>query len=221
MMKLNLCDVPVYWINVDSQVNENKEMKTMVETLGFNNYERFSAITNIKPHEGVREGEEHYRCVAESHFHILEKCLKEDIFPVIIFEDDIDCELNNFKHVVENVPDDADALYLGISHGDNNYSAIAWDDGICKIERVFAAHAILYFSKDYAKKVIEVGRSFIYEKNTPFDVGVAYEVQSKYNIYATNPPFFYQSNKKNSRNKWEHLTRTPLNTKKRFSIFTR
>lgn len=218
-MKIDIRNVPVVWINVDSQEKENEEMKNMVDSLGFKTYERFSAITDIDPHEGVRQGEEHYRCVAESHFHILEKCIKEKNFPVIILEDDIDAE-DGFQPLLDNIPDDADAIYLGISHGDNNYEAIDVQNGFCKIQRVYAAHAILYLNEKYAKSVIDIGRDYIYNKNTPFDVGVAYEVQGKYNIYAPHKPIFYQADRKNNRNKWEGITRTPLNIKQKFSLFT-
>ena len=52
------------------------------------------------------------------------------------------------------VPDDADAIYLGTSHGDGNYKAIDLGNGWLKIERVFATHAIMHITKRFTESVI-------------------------------------------------------------------
>ena len=70
-MKIDFRNVRTRWINVDKDTNKADLMVEMLDTLGFKNHERFSAVTNVKPHEGVRKGEEHYRNCAESHFKML------------------------------------------------------------------------------------------------------------------------------------------------------
>ena len=221
-MKIKLCDVPVRWINVDTATENAKLMEELFERLGIKNASRFSAITDVPPHEGVRPGEEHYRNCAESHFHILQEAIDSNSFPLLILEDDLEIENGLEEHIGEDleIPDDTDAIYFGTSHGDGNYEAIDQQNGWSKIQKVFATHAIMYMNENIAKQVIKTGKEWIYGKNHPFDVGFAYEVQPKFNVYAPYIPFFYQADAKNKVNKWESITRTPLNRKKKFSIFT-
>jgi hypothetical protein len=217
---MNICDVRTRWINVDKDVEKAKQMQELLDGLGFTDHQRFSAVTGIEPHEGVRKGEEHYRNCAESHFKILEETVLSDGKPVLILEDDVDVD-DVIKHnMVIPVPDDADAIYLGTSHGDGNYKAMDLGNGWLKIERVFATHAIMHITKRFTESVIEVGKKWIYEINRPFDVGIAYDIQHKFNVYAPAKPFFYQSDAKNGANKWEQITRTPLRTQKEFNLYT-
>jgi hypothetical protein len=205
-MKLNLCnDVKCAYINLDSDTSKNEQMVELLDRLGISNRDRLSAVTGIEPHEGVRAGEEHYRNCAESHFSILEK----GELPVMILEDDV--ESDRFESEIE-VPDDADALYVGTSYGDHMYTTEEVDGypHLWKIEKVFATHAIVYLTERYAKQVVVQGKKSIYEGNTPFDVTLAYRVQPAFNVYALKEPFFYQADSKNMKNKWEHLTRQPL-----------
>lgn len=219
-MKIDLCNVPVRWISVDTATERVKLMEELIERLGIKNASRFSAITDVDPHEGVREGEEHYRNCAESHFAILQETIDNKSFPVLILEDDVDIEESVFDTNLDNIPDDADAIYMGTSHGDNKYSAKDVGNGWMKIERVFATHSIMWLNEKMAKEVIETGKRWIYERNHPFDVGIAYELQPRFNVYAPHVPFFFQSDAKNTKNKWESITRTPLRREKKFSVFT-
>ena len=93
-------------------------------------------------------------------------------------------------------------------------------NGWLKIERVFATHAIMHLNKEFSRSVIDVGKRWIYEHNRPFDVGIAYDIQHNFNVYAPVKPFFYQADSKNKTNKWEHITRTPLNSQKVFKLGT-
>ena len=219
-MKIDLCNVPVKWINVDTSTTNAKLMEELFERLEFKNTSRFSAVTNIEPHEGVRPGEEHYRNCAESHFAILQDAIDNNSFPVLILEDDVDIEESVFTTNLENIPDDADAIYMGTSHGDNNYLAEDVGNGWMRVQRVFATHSIMWLNEKLAKEVIETGKRWIYERNHPFDVGIAYELQPRFKVYAPHVPFFYQADAKNNKNKWESLTRTPLRRQRKFSVFT-
>jgi len=219
-MKIDLCNVPVRWINVDTATENDKLMEELCERLCMDNASRFSAVTDIPPHEGVREGEEHYRNCAESHFRVLQEAIDNKSFPLLILEDDVDIEESVFTTTLQNIPDDADAIYMGTSHGDGNYSAIDVGNGWMKIERVFATHSIMWLNEKMAKEVIETGKRWIYGKNHPFDVGIAYELQPRFNVYAPHVPFFFQADAKNNKNKWESMTRTPLKQSKKFSVFT-
>ena len=216
---MNICDVRTRWINVDKDVEKAKQMQELLDGLGFTDHQRFSAVTGIEPHEGVRRGEEHYRNCAESHFKLLEETILSDGQPVLILEDDVDFDSTIFTKEIP-LPENADAFYYGISHGDGNYDVEKVCDGLLKGNKIFATHAIMHINPEYSKKVIEVGKRWIYERNHPFDVGCAYEVQPNFVVYASEVPPVYQADSKNSVNKWEGLTRTPLRQKKKFSTRT-
>jgi hypothetical protein len=222
-MKINIRDVKVKWINLDQDEEKNEQMKEIVNRLGFRNASRFSAVSGIEPHENVRHGEEHYRSCAESHFTILQEAIDNNDFPILILEDDVEVE-NAIPDVIDalneelEVPDDIDALYLGTSHGDQRYVATDMGNGWLKLRGVFATHAIVYFNADLARDVIKHGEEWIYEKCLPFDLCLAYKLQNEYNVYSPHNPWFYQSDAKNTVNKWESITRTPLVKTKKFSV---
>ena len=217
---MNICDVRTRWINVDKDVEKAKQMQELLDGLGFTDHQRFSAVTGIEPHEGVRAGEEHYRNCAESHFKVFEETILADEKPVLVLEDDVDIDDVIRSNMEIPVPEDADAIYFGTSHGDGNYTAVDLNNGWLKIETVFATHAIMHINKEFSKQVIDMGKKWIYEYNRPFDVGIAYEIQKNFNVYAPKKPFFYQADSKNGSNKWEQITRTPLRSKKKFSLGT-
>jgi GR25 family glycosyltransferase involved in LPS biosynthesis len=223
-MNVDLRNVPVKFINVDTAIEKNKMMHELCQELGMTDVTRVSAITGVDPHIGVRRGEEHYRNCAESHFKILQEAIDNDSFPILILEDDVDVpnEIKSNTDVLnlQNLPDDVDAVYVGTSHSDGQYNAFIEDNNWLQIEKIFATHAILYLNKNFAQKVIERGKIYIYEMDKPFDLAIAYELQPNHKVFAVRVPLFFQSDEKNEVNKWEHLTRQPLNPKKRFSVFT-
>lgn len=218
-MNIDLRNATVRWINLDQDNEKRETMEELCGRLGLTQSSRVSARTGVPAHAGVRAGEEHYRNCAESHFGIYKEAMENNLFPLLILEDDVEAE-DWFSLDLKDVPDDADAVYLGTSHGDNNYSAVDVGNGWMKIERVFATHAILYITKRICEEILVTGNRWIYEHNRPFDVGIAYEVQPRYNVYAPHRPYFYQADAKNKVNKWEGLTRTPLRRQKKFSVFT-
>ena len=153
------------------------------------------------------------------HFKLLEETILSDGQPVLILEDDVDFDVNVFTKEIP-LPENADAFYYGVSHGDGNYDVEKVCDGLLKGNKIFATHAILHINPEYSKRVIEIGKRWIYERNHPFDFGCAYEVQPNFVVYASEVPPVYQADSKNSVNKWEGLTRTPLKQKKKFSTWT-
>lgn len=217
---MNICDVRTRWINVDGDDVKKQHMDELLGGLEFSDHERVSAVTGVEPHEGVRAGEEHYRSCAESHFKILEETIIKDGNPVLILEDDVGTDGTIIANKNVPIPEDADAIYFGTSHGDGNYEAIDMMNGWAKIKRVFATHAIMHINPEFSRKVIEVGKKWIYERNRPFDVGIAYDIQHEFNVYAPRVPFFFQADSMNAVNKWEQITRTPLTLKKKITLGT-
>ena len=215
-MKIDLREVPVMWISLDSATENHKAMEEMFKEHGFKNTTRFSAL-KIPPHKEADPTIRHYRGCAESHIHCMRRLKKQGV-PFLILEDDAKIT-EDFVPEIEVEPG-VDAVYLGISHGNQNYEARYLNNGFSKIEGVFATHAILWTSKGAVEFCEKVSRHFIWNLNTPFDIACANEVQKKYNVITPLKPFFYQADERDSSNKWENLTKEPLNTKKKSVIHT-
>ncbi len=98
-MNLDLREIPAIYINLESDVDKNKNMQSMLKDCGFKNIIRISGeYTPDRPLAGC----------SLSHYNALEEVDP----PFIVFEDD--CKIKNFRADIE-IPDDSDAVYLGIS----------------------------------------------------------------------------------------------------------
>jgi GR25 family glycosyltransferase involved in LPS biosynthesis len=182
-VKLNLIDIPVYYINLDDQDEKRKRTETMLKRIGFKFVERFSAIK----HDAGRI----IGC-ALSHYEILNRAQ----VPFIILEDD--CTLNKEVSEFIEVPDNADSLYLGISHWGRylnhsgpyvHYSKV--NDNIVRVHNMLATHAILYLSQEYANMCKRISYHFGYEVENHLDIGFA-EIHKFFNVYSFDEPLFRQ-----------------------------
>ena len=182
-MKINLTSIPVFYINLDDQDQKRKHTENMLKRMGFKYVERFSAIR----HEAGRI----IGC-ARSHYEIL----KTQKPPFIILEDD--CELN--KEFVDEIelPDDADSLYLGISHWGRylNHSGpyvhiTKVNEELVRVHNMLATHAILYFTEPYVDICKRISHHFGYEVENHLDIGFA-EIHKLYNVYSFDEPLFRQ-----------------------------
>jgi hypothetical protein len=182
-MKIKLTNIPVFYINLDECVEKKERTEEMLKTLGFTNITRFSAI---KHKAGRIIG------CARSHYEIL----KSQTPPFIILEDD--CSLNK-KFVDEiNIPDNADALYLGISHWGRylNHSGpyvhiTKVNSEIVRVYNMLATHAILYLTESYVDICKRVSNHFGYVVENHLDIGFA-EIHKLYNVYSFDEPLFRQ-----------------------------
>jgi hypothetical protein len=182
-VKLNLTDIPVYYINLDEQEEKRKRTETMLKQIGFKFVERFSAIK----HEAGRI----IGC-ARSHYEILNKAK----VPFIILEDD--CSLNKESPKTIKLPDNADALYLGISHWGRylNHSGpyvhtTKISEDIVRVHNMLATHAIMYISQEYANMCKRISYNFGYEIENHLDIGFA-EIHRFFNVYSFDEPLFRQ-----------------------------
>lgn len=182
-MKLNLLEIPVYYINLDEQEEKRKRTETLLKSLGFRYVNRLSAIK----HEAGRI----IGC-ARSHYEIL----KQQKPPFIILEDD--CSLNREFNPLLELPDNTDALYLGISHWGRylNHSGPyvhyeKYNDEIIKVYNMLATHAICYISDYYVDICKRIAYHCGYEIENHLDIGFA-EVQKFYNVYSFDEPIFRQ-----------------------------
>ena len=207
-MKIDIRDVTCRWINLDSDTKNAEEMETQFKELGFNNHKRFSARVVDAP-EGTPYNLRHFVGCAQSHIDVLTE--EFDSGHLLVLEDDV-VATPWYKDTIE-VPDDTDAVYLGISHGNQNYLAqdISEPGGewLARIQGVFATHAILYLTDKYKQATIDIAKEYAYNRSTPFDVGCA-EIQKSFNVVTPHLPFFYQSDDRRNENNWGDITSQPL-----------
>jgi hypothetical protein len=187
-MKINLLNTQVYYINLPSHTEKNTKMMSMLTGIGFNNIQRLDgAIYPENPIAGC----------SRAHYHSIDP----DKVPFILFEDDAVLLENGWKGNEIEVPDDADAVYLGTStwgrmNGHNGeyiqYDKVDSYPGLVRVYNILATHAILYISKEYADMCKRVGYHTGYVIENYNDVGFA-EIQRYFNVYAFDEPVFAQT----------------------------
>ena len=188
--KLRLTQIPTFYINLDKETDRKRSMEKMLSDLGFENFERFPG-TKAPNRVGC----------SISHAAVLKKIIDENIYPAIVLEDDLD--VFNFRKIVE-CPEDADALYLGMSKMSYDVDR---EEGAPKVLRIsekssefhrvhnmLARHAIVHMNKDYDQEAVEWMEKFISDPET-YVAGDATltRLLPKYKVYALNSPLFYQN----------------------------
>lgn len=188
--KIRITQVPTFYINLDEETDRRRSMEKLLYELGFENFERFPGIK-----AGKRVG------CSMSHSALLKKVIDENIYPVLILEDDV--SIFNFRKFVY-CPEDTDALYLGISS--MGYT-IDQDEPFPKslkikemgrdchrVHNMLARHAILHMNKDFDQESINLMDKFVAdpEKYVAGDVTLT-SILPKYKVYALNSPMFYQN----------------------------
>lgn len=183
-MKINLLDIPVFYINMDKDTTKRKNMEDNLSRLGFKNVTRISAIEDkVNGRVGLSKSQ----LIA----------LSRVPAPFIVLEDDADP--GSFKSVIE-VPDDADALYLGTSQwalfqGHTGfylkYKKIKGMPEILRIYNMLSSHAILYLTDEYVSMCKRTTRYCAEEHPMPMDVPFAM-MQRFFNVYVVNNPIFVQ-----------------------------
>ena len=181
-MNLELNDIPAIYINLEKDVDKNESMKSMLNDCGFKNIIRVDAeYTPDNPLAGC----------SLSHYN----ALHEIDPPFIVFEDD--CKVKTFRPTIE-IPDDSEAIYLGISSWGrmNSHSGpfVQFENigfGMVRIYNMLSAHSVLYLDEEYTSLCRRISYNS-YETAQHQDIGFA-EIQRYYNVYAFNEPLFYQT----------------------------
>jgi hypothetical protein len=188
--KLDLTNIPVYYINLKEATSRRKSMEAMFKDCGFTNVTRFDALKLDNKRNSI----------SASHLAVLEM-IKKSGTPALVFEDDAVVE--KFKPVIE-YPDDADAIYLGksargldtiaaglVERTSKDSTVTKVEKDIYRIESMYAAHAILYLNEEYIDFCIRVCKTAM-RLNVPHDVylGLA---QPFYNIYGYKSSLFAQT----------------------------
>lgn len=198
-MILNLAEAPAYVINLEESIHNFNHTKQVLNECGINNVHRTTGI-RIFPY---------WIGVAMAHLSILQKIVKDNVFPAMVFEDDID--VTQWKQPVQiTVPDNTDAYYLGISlAGKAREQSFLMAPNLYRVRAMLAAHAIVYVSRAYTERLCEGIIQTVFDRKLPFDIATA-ELQFQYNVFCPKYPYFLQSDAKNSTNKWQFLTDKPI-----------
>tara|TARA_B100000131_G_scaffold86077_1_gene83003 strand:- start:134 stop:784 length:651 start_codon:yes stop_codon:yes gene_type:complete len=185
-MNLDLRDIPVLYINMDKDVEKRERIENHIDRLGFKTKIRVPGVVH---RDGPLAG-----CALAQY-----NALYEVDPPFIILEDD--ATPFDYNPII-SIPDDADALYLGISSWGrmNSHSGpfVQWeyyfkevDINLLRVYNMLSTHAILYLNLEY----ISVCKKIAYhhhEINEHVDIGFT-DIQKYYNVYAFNQPLFYQT----------------------------
>jgi GR25 family glycosyltransferase involved in LPS biosynthesis len=203
-MQIDIRAIPTYFINLDFDTEKRARVEEIGQQLGL----RMTRFEAIKASVGV------VGC-GLSHIALWESLLHAP-FPVLILEDDIELTKPDQFRPVFTIPDDADALFLGISHAGCNtgggFDSVRFtpvDDALVQVHNMLATHAILFMNPAFMRKCIEFSRHCI-SNGVAFDFGTA-TVQRAWRVYAYRHPWFYQADPhKRAKYDVERFTKPPL-----------
>ena len=209
-MIINLKEIPVIFICPDHNEKYNKRkihMNQLLIKLKFNNIIHY------------KSGNERYpKCLVEATIDIFNKYEP----PFILLEDDVDTYLNYIPDELE-LPNNADAYYLGLSNGagdlvkncDNGESKFIYiNNNIIKVENMLATHAIMYITKKYMNNVISIFNQF---PNYYNDVAIS-KIQNLHNVYSCKYPFFYQTKLLEGQEEATNITIPSSRIKNKFTL---
>lgn len=191
-MKINLSSVPLYYINLDRDVNRNKSIIDSMIRIGHTNFNRISAELVSEAEIMQGPGRSHLKAITTA---------EHSGIPFIILEDDV--RDINYRDII-NVPDDADAVYLGIMLGHRDPMATPVDGypGVYRVKEPLGCHAIMYTSDRYLSVIKDICTTVgngtdSGPGNLHTALGFAFlRVIRNYNVYAINP-VFYQHDESN------------------------
>ena len=192
-MKLKLNRLKSVYVNLDKDTYKNDQIKNFLNNFGF------KYITRVS---GIPTPENYYVGNTKSLLNAVNQYSGE---PMLVFEDDA------FPYMFVNeidIPDDADAVWLGYSwlgaviNGNPNETKIGFlhtdvpgYPHLSKISGCLTMHSVLFISNRFVKDVIKTVELSIENSKDQvyvFDWIVA-NLQPKYNIYALNVPAFCQN----------------------------
>lgn len=184
-MKINIQNLPTYYINLDSQEERRQSTEYTLNRLNFTSVTRISGIKN----EDGKVG-----CARSQHKVLSDFSIQT---PFLLMEDD--CVFTGVKDFEYEIPDDTDALFIGNSQWARylnfsgpflHYRKI--DDKIVQVYNMLAAHAVIYLNDEFRQVCSRISKYCGYQLLDHMDNGYA-EIQKYYNVYALNEPIFKQS----------------------------
>lgn len=183
-MQIDLRKVPTYWATIEKNKDRHERMISMYSALGFENTNQINGPLANPYTIGI----------AETHIEALGNKL-----PLLVMEDD--CAVTEHWRPLIEVPDDADAIYLGTSwygmvRGASQFRGCissSYSEDLIRPYNMLGIHSVLYLSEEYRQKVVGLLTEF---KKDPGSAGCDECIASNmknYNVYATKNPMFYQA----------------------------
>jgi hypothetical protein len=204
-MIIDLREIKTLWINLDRATKNAESIINECNTHGVKNHERFSAICVDPSNPLCQSSHPHMHPYLVgcglSHIECIEKSLETG--PTLILEDD--ATITPAYNPILEVPDNCDAIYLGVSTGSPNYVSCRYNENYLRIGRMLAAHAVIYISEKYKRTTIEVAKHFVHNLKWPWDISTS-TIQEKFLVLTPNLPYYIQSNERDSEHKWQFFT---------------
>lgn len=188
-MKIDITKLPTYYINLEEKRDRRKKMDRLLIDHGFKNIKRF----------GGKKAGRRVGC-SMSHAALLQQIIKNNEYPCLILEDDL--QTYKFRKQIE-VPDGADAMYIGFSKYGWNHNQeepfpkslkiTELHDNYHRVYNMLSRHAIIHFNPEYDRACVDIMQKFINDPDTykAGDVSIA-SFHPEYKVYSLNEPVFYQ-----------------------------
>lgn len=183
-MTINLDNIPTHVLTLKDSAKRYETFKQNVGT-----------HLHVEPFYGER-----YPTIDEGCYKSSYKLYHKVWPPVLILEDDVHVT-SHFSKLLNNVPDDTDALYLGTSNWGiknnhssfNNFDLEKYNDEYYKISYMTTTHAILFLSNRFWQTMLNILTCNINKMPIePVDNHIA-KIHPHFNVYAVNKPMFYQN----------------------------
>jgi hypothetical protein len=194
-MMIKLSELHSFYINMEKDVSRRHSFLKWNKALDFKNVKRIVGIAKTPYYVGL----------SHAFKNAIEAGLQRN-HPFIIFEDDA-TPTENFINYVE-VPDDADAVYLGVSPwgvSSHNNKTFIKENGafflkvdniknVFRVKNTLSAHAVLHITKRYSLAMQKVFEESIEQQSHSDVQAYKYGIFEKYKVYAIGP-LFYQHDK--------------------------
>ena len=189
-MRINTHNLPSYVITNDSNeeyISKGKQALKSLYNLGYGQVTKYEGVSS--PRKGCDKS--HHKLLSDPNVKT----------PFIIFEDDI--VPMRADHIFE-VPDNADALYLGTSCWSRQwdfwmYDAVIYSeysDDIVKINNMLCTHAVVVLTENYRDIMRRCNAySLRQEHNDVCGDQYIVELMKLFNVYAVDNPVFAQQGK--------------------------
>lgn len=172
-------------MNLDNEAHRISGTENALKSAGIKNFSRFSAVSAPVKKLG---------CSASHHKILGDFNIKT---PFLLCEDDL--VYTGIDKFIYDLPDDADALYLGPTQWARYMSYIGPflhykktdSPDVVRIYNMLMAHAVIYISEDYRRHCERIAR-LSKEGKHHIDQGFA-EAHRVYNVYSVNDPVFAQA----------------------------
>jgi hypothetical protein len=184
-MKLNLKNLDTYYINLDEGEERRQRTESILNKLNF------SSVTRVP---GIKTDDGKVGCARSQHKVLSDTSIST---PFLLLEDDILFTGNEDFNI--EIPDDADALFLGVSQWARYFSFSGpflhyrkVDDRIVQVYNMLSGHAVIYLSDEYRQVCSRISKYCGYQLFDHMDNGYA-EIQKYYNVYSLDLPMFKQN----------------------------